>query len=366
MLDIGDVAKATGLTLRALRFYEGRGLVRPLRTAGGRRVYGRGELARLNAAVALKRAGFSLAKIADLLAGRTVDLARLIAAQIAEVDSQASALAESRDLLLTVQSRIDRGEPIDVATLCSLIRSGDDIMEPEHWQAITDRYFTTAERAEWSERMAAVGDDFTSEAYAAKWQDLGARIGTALPLDPASEIAQGFVDDWFALLKPFTAVATPAMWNGTVRMYDDMASWEGQVDPGFGKSVWDFIKLATAARSRRAARSMVRLGPERRDRERLGFAGGRDHARSRGDHAAQVLEWIRATPPRRRIDPALFDVLLAAGVRDHANPDRGGLCDLVRGRDRRDNPDRRARLPAIANADPDRVHRADRDRRDRA
>ena len=35
VLDIGAVAAATGLTLRALRFYEARGLVRPLRTAGG-------------------------------------------------------------------------------------------------------------------------------------------------------------------------------------------------------------------------------------------------------------------------------------------------------------------------------------------
>lgn len=41
-LDISAVAAATGLTLRALRFYEARGLVSPLRTAGGRRIYGRG------------------------------------------------------------------------------------------------------------------------------------------------------------------------------------------------------------------------------------------------------------------------------------------------------------------------------------
>lgn len=56
-LDIGDVARLTGLSVRALRFYEGRGIVAPLRTAGGRRIYGRGELAQLNAAVALKQAG---------------------------------------------------------------------------------------------------------------------------------------------------------------------------------------------------------------------------------------------------------------------------------------------------------------------
>nr|WP_295667870.1 MerR family transcriptional regulator [Sphingomonas sp.] len=86
-LDISDVANRTGLTARALRFYEARGLVQPLRTANGRRHYGAGELARLTAIVALKRAGFTLAAIQRLLAGRETNLGRLVAAQIAEVDA---------------------------------------------------------------------------------------------------------------------------------------------------------------------------------------------------------------------------------------------------------------------------------------
>lgn len=248
MLDIGDVAKATGLTLRALRFYEGRGLVKPLRTAGGRRVYGRGELARLNAAVALKRAGFSLAKIADLLAGRTVDLDRLIAAQLSEVDAQATALAESRTLLLTVQSRIDRGEPIDVATLCSLIRSGEHIMESEQWKGVVDQYFAPDEQRAFSATMAEVPAEFTQADYSAKWKSLGDRIEAALPLDPSADPAQSFVDEWFALLKPFTNVATPAMWEGTVKMYGDMPNWKSNPDMGFGHEVWTFIQTATKAR----------------------------------------------------------------------------------------------------------------------
>jgi DNA-binding transcriptional MerR regulator len=39
-LEIGEVAERTGLSHRALRFYEARGLVKPLRLAGGRRAYG--------------------------------------------------------------------------------------------------------------------------------------------------------------------------------------------------------------------------------------------------------------------------------------------------------------------------------------
>lgn len=159
--DIGEVAEATGLTARALRFYEARGLVETLRTAGGRRIYGPGELSRLNAVVALKRAGFSLTRIAELLEGRRVDLPRVVAIQLAQIDAQAAALADSRALLLSVQSRIDRGEPIDVATICSLIRTGETIMKSTDWKPVVDDYFTPEEqerfRRRWGEcRKASI------------------------------------------------------------------------------------------------------------------------------------------------------------------------------------------------------------------
>lgn len=246
--DIGEVAEATGLTARALRFYEARGLVEPLRTAGGRRIYGPGELSRLNAVVALKRAGFSLSHIAELLEDRRVDLSRIVAIQLAQIDAQAAALADSRALLLSVQTLIDDGEPIDVATICSLIRTGETIMKSTEWKPVIDDYFTPEQQDRFGEKMGRVPEDFGGEAYGAKWRDLGARIEAAQPLDPASTQAQAFVDEWFALLKPFSDVATPEMWNGVGRMYDDMPNWKVSPDMGFGHEVWTFIKFATKAR----------------------------------------------------------------------------------------------------------------------
>lgn len=243
--EIGEVARATGLTPRALRLYEARGLITPLRTSGGRRVYGPGELARLHAAVALKRAGFSLKRIGELLAGRKLDLARVVAAQLARIDAQAAALADSHALLVSVQSRIDRGEPIDVSTICSLIRTGETIMNSTAWKPVVDDYFAPDAQERF---RATMPDGFDQEAYSARWRELGGRIEAALPLEPASDQAQGFVDEWFALLKPFSSVATPEMWNGVARMYDDMPNWKAQPDMGFGHEVWTFIRAATKAR----------------------------------------------------------------------------------------------------------------------
>jgi MerR family transcriptional regulator, thiopeptide resistance regulator len=248
VLDIGEVARRTGLTLRGLRFYEARGLVTPLRTHSGRRIYGAGELARLNAVVALKRAGFSLAQIGAMLGRGRVDLGRLVAAQLEALDARAAEIAESRALLRSVQSRIDQGEQVDVATLCSLIAKGNIEMEQDRWKQVVDLYYTPEQQAEWQQYWAKTGTGFDPEAYHASWRALSDKVEAALPLDPASDAAQALVDEWFALLKPFSDLATPEMWNGTRDMYDRMEEWEGQADPGFSSKVWEFIRAATRAR----------------------------------------------------------------------------------------------------------------------
>src|ERR1700710_2751191 len=203
LLDISEVVRSTGLTSRALRFYEARGLLAPVRTASGRRLYGAIELERINQIVALKRAGLTLAQIQRMTARRPMDLARLIDAQLEALEMRQSELTEARQLLLSVKSRIDRGEPVDVATFCSLIRQGDAIMEHENWKKVTDRYFSPEEQARWAERKAEMPAGFDQEAYSRQWAELSARIEAALPLDPAGTEAQAFLDDWQKLLAPF-------------------------------------------------------------------------------------------------------------------------------------------------------------------
>ena len=248
VLDIGEVARRTGLTARGLRFYEARGLIRPLRTDGGRRIYGAGELARLNAVVALKRAGFPLSQIAAILGNRPVDLGRLVAAQIDALDAQGRELRRARELLHDVQCRIDRGEPIDVATLCSLIVTEDGMTERERWKHVLDRYYTPEEGQAWEDLVGKIPEDFREDRYLERWRELSGRIEAALPMEPMSDEAQAFVDQWFALLKPFSDVATKEMWDGAANMYGRMDEWEGEADPGFSRRVWAFIGEATRAR----------------------------------------------------------------------------------------------------------------------
>ncbi|MDY6979770.1 MAG: MerR family transcriptional regulator [Pseudomonadota bacterium] len=67
---IGELAAQLGTTVRTIRYYEEAGLLTPLRSAGGTRLYNALHLARLQAILALAGQGFSLEAIRDLVQTR--------------------------------------------------------------------------------------------------------------------------------------------------------------------------------------------------------------------------------------------------------------------------------------------------------
>ena len=62
-LSIGDLARRTGLSVSAIRFYEARGLVRALRSSGNQRRFMRADIRRLSFALIAQRLGLSLSEI---------------------------------------------------------------------------------------------------------------------------------------------------------------------------------------------------------------------------------------------------------------------------------------------------------------
>jgi DNA-binding transcriptional MerR regulator len=250
-LDIRDVARRTGLTSRALRFYEARGLLKPLRTHSGRRLYGRCELERIQQILALKRAGLSLAQIGKLTAPDNLDLAAIVDAQLQLIEERKAELDEARSLLLSVKSRIDRGEPVDAATFCSLIRQGDRIMEAEDWKKVTDRYFSKEEQQHWAQHPPQPG--FDQAEYSRKWKDLGERVQAAIPGGPDSEEAHALYEEWQELLAPFKAVATPEMMAGATRFYERMDEWHADVPQApFTPEAFRFIQEIGRTRREKA------------------------------------------------------------------------------------------------------------------
>ena len=99
LLTIGELAGRTGLSVSAIRFYEDKGLVRPLRTGGNQRRFLRADIRRLSFVLIAQRLGLSLADIAEAMAdlphGRTPnarDWARISGAIRTRIDAQIARL----------------------------------------------------------------------------------------------------------------------------------------------------------------------------------------------------------------------------------------------------------------------------------
>ncbi len=101
-LDIGEVARQSGLSASTLRFYEGKGLIAAVGRNGLRRVFDPGVLERL-ALIALGRAaGFALDEIAQMFTsdGKPRIDRRMLAAKADELDHTIRKLSAMRDGLV--------------------------------------------------------------------------------------------------------------------------------------------------------------------------------------------------------------------------------------------------------------------------
>lgn len=106
LLTIGDLAARTGLSVSAIRFYEGRGLVAPIRTSGNQRRFLRSDIRRLSFALIAQRLGLTIEEIATELNrlphGRTptaADWNRISRHFRAEIDRRIALLERTREKL---------------------------------------------------------------------------------------------------------------------------------------------------------------------------------------------------------------------------------------------------------------------------
>ena len=106
LLTIGDLAARTGLSVSAIRFYEGKGLVHPLRSSGGQRRFLRSDIRRLSFVLIAQQLGLSIGEIAAQLQllpeGRAPtqrDWTRISKAIRGTIDARIAELERTRDRL---------------------------------------------------------------------------------------------------------------------------------------------------------------------------------------------------------------------------------------------------------------------------
>ncbi len=122
-----EAADRLGVSTKALRVYEERGLVAPIRTAVGWRAYGREEMGRLAEVAALRALGLSLAQIARVLAGEAKDLEPALAAHQAALEERARLLAGTVAKVRALRADIAHGKMPAIAELTRLTRADAEV-----------------------------------------------------------------------------------------------------------------------------------------------------------------------------------------------------------------------------------------------
>ncbi|GGR47627.1 helix-turn-helix domain-containing protein [Streptomyces griseomycini] len=218
LLTIGELARATGLSVRTIRYWSDEGALPPAaRSAGGYRLYDAGSVARLELVRTLRELGLGLADVRRVLTGETT-VARVAAAHVAALDAQIRALKVTRAVLSTVARR---GSTAEETTLMNRLAR-----------------LSTAERRR-------IIEDFVAEIFEGvdtADPDIRTRLRFAaadLPDDPAPEQ----VDAWVELAE---LIQDPEFRATMRRMIEFNAADRGPDVPA-GSSLWFMSRLVRLA-----------------------------------------------------------------------------------------------------------------------
>ena len=223
-LSPAEAARRLGVTVKALRLYENRGLVAPLRSHADWRVYGPEQMARLHQVLALKRLGLSLARIVELLSGKATTLASVLALQEQVLTEEGARVNRALDLVRTARRKLTAGEALSVDDLATLTKETTMTTKPSQtelkkiFDPFVEKHFSQAEIEETAKR------DFDQEQAGRDWDSLIAEAKVLMAKgDPTSPAALDLARRWKAQVEQFTrgdAAVTQkvqAVWNDAMK-----------------------------------------------------------------------------------------------------------------------------------------------------
>ncbi len=201
-----ETARRFGVTVKALRLYESRGLLTPLRSETGWRTYGPDQIARLHQILALKRLGLSLASIGQLMASADT-LDAVLALQDQALVQESKRVAKGLALVRAARAKLKSGQALsidDLATLSKETSMTSKLTRPTLFHPAfvphQHKYFLPEEL-----EALASQEGFDQEQDIAIWEGLIAdlKVLTAAG-DPASPASQDLAQRWLAHTETFT------------------------------------------------------------------------------------------------------------------------------------------------------------------
>jgi DNA-binding transcriptional MerR regulator len=140
---VGELAQASGLTVRTLHYYDEIGLVRPSeRTPAGHRRYTNHDVRRLYRVRALHQLGLSLEEIGSGLSTVAEDpgaLRELLVAQLADLDARAGMVDTLRGRVRAMLKRVDGADQPDPDQLLAVLEMTVPLVDSQAYLSAEDR-----------------------------------------------------------------------------------------------------------------------------------------------------------------------------------------------------------------------------------
>ena len=230
LLKIGELAKRTGLTVRALHHYDAIGLLSPsARSDAGYRLYNEADIARLHRILALRRFGLALADIGTTLTRADLSLSTVVARQIGLLTEQIQQAKALRSRLSQLQEQLADGQEPDLA---------DWLTTLEH-MTMYDKYFSQDELTQLP--IYTHADDVEPE-----WQALVAQVQALMDAgtEPGDSQAQALSMAWMTKVRRDTG-DNPILFAKLNAMHEHEPSVQERT--GISPQMMTFILAASKA-----------------------------------------------------------------------------------------------------------------------
>jgi DNA-binding transcriptional MerR regulator len=233
---VGELARATGTSVRTLHWYDEIGLLSPSdHSRAGHRLYGEEDLSRLQQILSLRQLGFSLDEVRELLSRPDVSALSVIHMHIAR-------LREQMELSRTLLARLEGM----ASWLASNERaSAEDLLKTIEVMQMFEKYYTKEQLAELEARRQALGDEGMA-AVQAEWPALIAKVREQMdkgtpPEDPS---VGALARRWMELVEMFTG-GNQGIRKSLETAYASEPQAAAQM--GLDGALSDYVKRACAA-----------------------------------------------------------------------------------------------------------------------
>lgn len=207
---VGELARRTGLTVRALHHYDEIGLLTPSgRTPSGHRLYTRSDVERLQQVQSLRLMGLSLDEVKRLLDGASLSPRRVIDLHLARLQEQINEQNRLVERLTALAVQLDKAESVSMDDLCRMIEA----------MTTMEKFFTPEQLDTLRQRRESVGEDRIQQVQD-EWAVLipAVREKMAAGVAPESPEVLALATRWMALVQEFTG-GDPAIGKAVMTMY---------------------------------------------------------------------------------------------------------------------------------------------------